>query len=281
MDPDNYMTLPSTPLLMWNQTADGTGFVVRLYKYSQEKAKFTLFRTAGIPSNPAPSWAPNPILPDGIYRWSVADYRKNKPIYTSIAYFQIRVPGLPTIQRPHDTTFGHRDLEFVWKPPASTVEKYQIQVFKGAELVKDSGWTNFPIKGVTEVYTSFSFPAVHAAYSWRVRARNTYGIGPWTRETFSLVPVTAPTFPPPSTSVYHPGDTFTFQWYPVNLATRYQVVIIKNGSIVGGAIQPSSEDPVMKYSFACGPAGSYTLKVRAGNDGWGPWSAKTFTVQTP
>jgi hypothetical protein len=204
----------------------------------------------------------------------VTDYTYKKQGYSSIGYFQVRAPGAPALLSPAGSAAGHRALAFQWSDPSTFAEQFQLQIWKGATKVQDTSWmdgADLEDKGTFTKILSFADDA-GGSYSWRVRARNDFGSGPWKGQAFQLTPLATPALMNPAGPALPAGVQQLFTWNPVGSATGYEIAIVRNGQTVDGA---TTSETNWLWTPA---AGTYTFQLRAGETGWSRWFSRIFTV---
>jgi hypothetical protein len=279
MKPGSDITFSESPdFFTWTRTGDGTRYRLRLDRYDPASAAFESFLERWIPEKVSePQWKPVGPLPDGAYRWRLTDFDGDTPLYTSTDYFQVGVPGRPAYLWPRGPVSGQRDLQFYWAMPPGSPTAYQVLVWKGKALVKNSGWvTNFTKPPPTESLL-FSFPNAGAGnYRWAVRARNARGSGPWQESSFKLATLAAPVILAPTNGAgYGAGVKVIITWKAVPDAFVYQVRCRLNGGIQRDFIIPASGNETEEATWIV-PVGELEVDIRAKNDGWSPWSSVTF-----
>lgn len=279
MKPGSAITFSESPdPFTWTRTGDGTRYRLRLDRYDPASASFESFLERWIPEKVnEPRWKPEDPLPDGAYRWRLSDFDGETPLYTSTDYFQVGVPGRPAYLWPRGPVSGQRDLQFSWAIPPGTPTAYQVLIWKGETLVKNSGWvTNFTKPPPTESL-HFSFPNDGAGqYRWAVRARNARGSGPWQESSFKLATLAAPVIVTPTNGAgYGGGVKVVIAWKAVPKAYLYQVRCRLNGGIERDFVVPASGNGTEAATWVV-PVGELEVEIRAKKDGWSPWSSVTF-----
>jgi hypothetical protein len=275
-------TLLNTPptFLSFYRSEPATHYKVTLSRYAPSTGRYETTQTTNLPQSVGGglSWTtPSGWYPDGAYKWTVTDYNGDKKLYTSSDYFSVRVPPRPTPLGPNGFVYGHKDVTFTWLPAASA-DAHQLQVWKDGAKIADTGWM---VKNAHEkaggMFRTLDLPGPEtAAFTWRARAKNVYGVGAWRGMKTTVKPLTAPVITIPSNgTVYASGAWIETRWKSVKTAKRYQVQIWKNGVFDDDAEFEAFEGTF--YHFLSTP-GTFTIKVRAGDAGFGPWAKRTVTV---
>jgi hypothetical protein len=269
MKPANAIILDQAPAkLTWTRTKEASRYLAKLSQYNPKTQSYILIAQRWMTQSVAgedPIWKPNFGFPAGAYRWSVTDYFDKKQGFTSVAYFQVKVPGMPDSITPLGTVDGHRSLQFVWTDPSDGAKEFQLQVWKGASMVKDTGWMalddlNKRTPGFVKALT-FADDA-GGVYAWKVRGRNHKGNGPWKVSAFKLRILDTPVFTAPAPAFTLIGGTpFTCSWNPVTHASDYQLDVLQDGNVVN-----SFTTPLTSWELTLA-SGSYTLRVTAMAEG--------------
>ena len=114
------------------------------------------------------------------------------------------------------------------------------------------------------------------AHTWKVRGKNSSGVGPWsTTRSFTIVnvPSTAPTLSEPANGATVQANVSTqFSWGSVSGATGYDLQFDSDTPIDRGSST--------SFSLNSSTVGAHTWKVRGKNSsGVGPWSTtRSFTI---
>ena len=278
MTPGEGRTLSGRPRSFeWTRSRSATRYLVKLSLYDKAKQKFVLLREVWIPQTAGgvtPRWTPAITLDNGAYRWVVTDYNIKKGGYSSVGYFQIRVPGAPSLLSPVDGVAGLRQLPFTWDDPSAFAEEFVLQVWKGKALVKNLDWTRAALlKDDAGSFTkTFNFDdSETGAYTWRMRSRNSVGSSPWKEESFTVGALDVPELTAPETGAA--GAEVPVSWSAVSNATRYEA------QILSGPLTLASEHlSGTNWAWTPAAAGAYTLQVRAGETGWSRWTSRSFTA---
>lgn len=265
----------------WTPSPNATRYQVHLDVYDPATARYLPVLTQWVrqPAFGTPVWKPNFTLTKNAYRWRVTDFTGNKRGYSSSAFFQVRLPGRPNLLSPHGNGYGPRNLPFVWEDPWRSAESFQLQVLQNGERIKNSGWR--PVAVWTPLLDAFSqslaFPNEGSgACTWRVRGRNSAGIGPWKAASFAALPLAAPILTDPADGGVVPADTpYAFAWQSVSNATCYEIQILQDETPITGDVVDGTT-----WSWSP-PAGAYTVRVRAGQTGWSRWSSQSFSAGAP
>jgi hypothetical protein len=220
-------------------------------------------------------------LTDGAYKWMITDFNGDTPLYTSTAYFSALVPGRPPANFPLKKKIaGLIGLNFNWSPAAgSPPTHYQFQLLKEGALIKDTGWqipSEFTKGG--GYHTTCHLAAYGpGAYQWRVRAKSVNGIGGWRQVNNQITALEKPVNKSPASGSFPLPATMGFKWIRVPGATQYDIGLWE-GDLQGPALRlAATSDYVQQYAWPMS-AGTYTFRIRAGADGWGPWSEpRTYT----
>jgi hypothetical protein len=192
MKPGNGNTLDEDPTrLLWTRSTQTTRYLIKLAFYNTQKREYQVIREKWlkqVPAGTSPIWNPNYSYPNGSYRWSVTDYDGTKGRYTSVAYFQVKVPGRMVLVEPRDVVTTN-SVDFRWTDPSGAATEFQIEVWKGKNKIKDSGWVSAAsvtvAPGVFGRTFAFS-PDATGTYRWQVVGRNGKGEGPWRDVTYSF-----------------------------------------------------------------------------------------------
>ena len=186
---------------------------------------------------------------------------------------QVFAPGVTNLTSPESGSIlepGYIDL--VWEENLDAVE-YEIQIFKNEERIVS--------KKVTPTTYTLKATELKAEYSWKVRAVNGGGDGPWSQEyTFKIMPPA-----PDQVTLSEPADdaedielTTTFKWEPVEGAEQYEIEFQNQETFVKHSItteetEATSDKLVINTE--------YTWKVRAiAQEVEGEWSTtRTFTTK--
>ncbi len=284
MSPGNGQTLASPPKgFEWTRSKDATRYLAKLSLYDKKERKYKLVKEKWVsqPKFGTPLWTPSFHFKNGAYRWAITDYTRKKQGYTSVDYFQVRVPGAPALLAPDGAAAGLRNLAFSWSDPSSFAEEFQIQVWMNGDQVKKTAWLP-AIDLVDEKKLTFeklySFPddCDGSACFWRVRGRNGWGAGPWKQTAFALNALSAPTFTEPEDGTMVEADTpMTFSWSPVPNAERYEIQIAQGDTVAAAQI-------ISDTSWLWTPSpGTYAVSLRAGETGWSRWTTQTFSAIAP
>jgi hypothetical protein len=197
MKPANENSLDQAPYKhTWTRSKDASRYLAKLARYNPATQAYEMLREKWLAqSDPGedPVWKPNYAFPAGAYRWVVTDYFGSKQGYTSVAYFQVGVPGRPELLSPLGEVASRRGIPFSWTDPSDTVKDFQIQVWKGNTKVKDTGWlSKWDLDNAGGFTRKFSFTDdAIGSFTWKVRGRNKAGAGPWRSATFTLAPLPA------------------------------------------------------------------------------------------
>ena len=281
MNPGKDKTLSEPPRdFQWTRAKGATRYLVKLSVYDRDLKKYRILREVRIsqPSSGAgPRWTPAITLPNGAYRWTVTDYAGTKPGYSSVAYFQIGVPGLPLLRSPSGAVAGQRLLPLVWTDPSVVAEEFQVQVWDGDDLVRELDWgAAEALQANAGVFsqTVWSFSDTGASYTWRVRGRNGKGSGPWKEGSFAVTPLDKPVLTEPAPGAGGAAGTAQpFIWGGVSNATHYEVVVYQGNDIVAVERLEGTN-----WLWTPAETGDYTIRLRAGETGWSRWASQPFTV---
>jgi len=289
MFPGQHTTRANPPRLFeWTRQPNATRYRLRLTLYNNREERYeeVLAKWIPQPDQGAPFWRPSFILPTGAYRWSVTDYQGKEPGYTSVDYFQVRVPGRTDPLTPRGDSVGHRELPFRWQDPSGFAEQFQIQIWQGNTCLRNSGWmeaSSLLEKSDYTFFKKFNFADdIQGVFTWKVRGRNRDGVGPWRMLTFTLVPLDTPAILEPDGSTpLSAGIPQTILWSPVLGATHYQIQILQDETLLRDDRVPApdpGEDP--SWTWTPPAPGRYTLRVRGGREGWSRWGWQhDLTVQ--
>jgi hypothetical protein len=281
MIPGGGQTLAAAPrALEWTRNRNTTRYLVKVARYDRSARKYRVIREKWVaqPTRGEPLWKPShDLMPVGSYRWSVTDYNGKKQGYTSVDYFQVRVPGVPRLLSPLGDVAGHRQLAFNWEDPSAFAEDFQLQVGKNKDIVKEIDWTSAALVRAKDTLFLKAFSLEDASagtYWWRVRGRNDYGMSPWKQGSFVLAPLAAPVVTEPEDGDSGPvGTPVVISWEPVGSATRYEAAVVS-----GDVTLESQEVAGTNWVWTPSTPGAFTIQVRAGETGWSRWTSVPFTA---
>jgi hypothetical protein len=280
MKPANDVTLDESPgKLTWTRTKEATRYLLKLAQYNQATHTYVVFREKWIDQSAFgtdPLWNPASDLPTGAYRWSITDYFGKKQGYTSMAYFQVKVPGRPDLVQPIGATSGHRNLGFYWNDPSEKGNEYQIQIWKGNTKVKDTGWLpEADVKRIADFSKVFSFADdAGGAYTWQVRSRNFKGTGPWKSAGFTLATLATPVITAPAAAANIDSSTeFTISWDAVSGADQYEVEVLEGVTPISTTF---TSDLSVKVTLST--TGARTIRVTAWAEGASRPAERAITI---
>ncbi len=180
---------------------------------------------------------------------------------------------------------------FVWNAVGTSTE-YQLWVNGPSRRVLQH-W--YPATGVCNATTCSVTPSLRLAagtHTWKVRTKNSDGLGPWSpARTFTVSPQGA-RVRPPAPSLLSPTGTIdtpqpTYEWTAVSVAIEYHLVVNgPSGAVVNewfGAAANCSGQTCEVTPTTTLPVGDYDWWVQARNGaGTSRRSAsRTFTVDEP
>ncbi len=194
MKPYNSVTLDQAPAkFTWTRSKNATRYLAKLSKYNAKTREFDLIRERWMDQTAwgdDPVWTPTLTDPNGAYRWSVTDYTGKQGHYTSVAYFQVRVPGRPDLIEPIGDV-PDRVVEFSWADPSGAANEFQVEVWNGKDKIRDTGFlpaSDFDKRVAFSQTFTFSSNLV-GALKWSVQGRNNKGVGSWGNASITLLPV--------------------------------------------------------------------------------------------
>src|SRR5690606_16135403 len=154
-------------------------------------------------------------------------------------------------------------------------DTYRIQLWKDGE----DATKLLDVEGITDLSYAVSLPDHEAGYSWRVRAANVAGHGPWS-DSWHFTTVSAPVAIPESPNLIAPQNQAaevplisSLTWAAVDGADTYRIQLWKDGEDANKLLD---EEGITNLSYAVSlpdhDAGD-SWRVRAANvAGHGPWS---------
>jgi len=284
MRPGENKTLAASPFKMvWTRTPGARRYQLMLAVWNAAEGKYQIIRRASIGQSPLgqdPSWTPPTSLPAGAYRWSITDYdTDDQPLYTSVAFFQVGVPGRPEALAPgfEAETYGHLELPFVWEDLSDAATQFQFQILRDGSVIYNSGWLDaepLEVKNGNPRYQLIRDFHIEEKQSlvWRVRGRNGTGTGPWRSTPFCLTPFAKPTITAPeSGSRTNLGSTIEVRWIVPEQTTAVEVFLQRDENEPELFLLTDPED-LNGVDWTPEEAGTYVAKIRAKADGCSEWS---------
>ncbi len=280
MTPGHNVTRISPPAAFeWTRSPNATRYLVKLsaYNATQKAFKVVLEKWVPQPKWGTPTWRPSYTFANNAYRWSVTDYEGKKQNFSSVAFFQVRVPGHPNLLSPKGVFYGHRLLPFEWQDPSRFAEAFQLQIWKGDNKLKDTGWISAVEldKALARFRKTYSFPdAGSGACVWTVRGKNSNGAGPWRQASFNALPLDTPVFTSPADGAQvAAGTPLVFTWTAVSNAAHYGIEILENDRLVASDLVTDTQ-----WEWTPTTTGDFTAQVRAGDTGWSWRTNRVFSA---
>jgi hypothetical protein len=281
---DQSLAVPSNRLA-WSRSADCTSYRLRLYKAMPPNGDYQFLQEESIPQPLGqPTWKHWGAVSAeaGSYKWQITDFKNDKPLYTSTDYFAILSPGRPDALNPTGKKIaGLYGLRFAWKQPSGAPTRYQFQLWRNGVLLKDSGFkpsADFD-KGVSLTLTYNLTEAGAGDYLWRVRAKNSDGIGGWTESRHKIAALAKPVITSPAAGATYPmGTLIAIRWPSVPGAAHYTIEFWQSGTAhtVHHAATP---DTTQTLPWNVGN-GEFTYRIRAGDAGYSAWSDNRIITGT-
>lgn len=213
-------------------------------------------------------------LPGGDYTWWVKSRNAGGESSPSASWtFTVQpsvvAPVAPILLSPANGGTTGADFTFTWNSMDNAADYYAE--YSGASN-GNSGWISVPSFNVTTLPVG--------SYSWRVKARNPAGEGPWSDLwSFTVLPAAppAPTLVLPNDNANIVNTSLTFNWNASVGATEYYLEYLGPANGNSGWIAATT------YQVSSLPAGTYTWKVKARNAGGeSAWSlTRTVNYQAP
>jgi len=183
-------------------------------------------------------------------------------------------PPAPALSSPaNDATVPGTSVTFKWNAVTGATN-YNVRIYTEAGAIALDQWV-----GNILSHTVNSFANKGKAFSWRVRARNSSGLGPFSAKrtfingTTSAVP-SAPALMSPANGGYAPGTSVTFKWQAVTGATNYNVrIYTETGAIALDQWVGNILSHTVNGFSNTGKAFSWRVRAR-NSSGLGPFSAK-------
>ena len=204
----------------------------------------------------------------GAHTWKVRGKNSSGvgPWSTTRSFTIVNVPSTaPTLSEPANgaTVQANVSTQFSWGS-VSGATGYDLQFDSDTPIDRGSS-TSFSLNSSTV-----------GAHTWKVRGKNSSGVGPWsTTRSFTIVsvPSTAPTLSEPANGATVQANVSTqFSWGSVSGATGYDLQFDSDTPIDRGSST--------SFSLNSSTVGAHTWKVRGKNSsGVGPWSTtRSFTI---
>jgi len=283
MRPNQPEPLAGSPAIVeWTSTRGVPGYDLRLSLYDVSLGRYrlilqTLVEAGG--SAITAQWILPFDLPDGAYRWQLRDiYPDGRIGYTSTAFFQIGVPGRPTLLEPVSGSVrsGAEEHPFRWIDPSQAAVAFQMEVWAGERRLLRTGWK--AAENVREdepfVYRLPRSLTVNepTLLRWQVRGRNDRGFGPWQSAVWTLVPLEAPRLTEPEPESVIPAETpVRYRWtVPEHAAAIEWEWQRDDEEAERGRLEGDAMDDGLERLLA--EPGTYRFRVRAWAEGASPWS---------
>ncbi len=189
---------------------------------------------------------------------------------------------------------GNSTPTFFWSSK-STATNYKLWIKDSTGSVNQLWYTPAEVNcanGESMCSINSVLPLDDGNYSWKVRARNTLGLGPWSTIENFIVGL-APTTVTPLSPIDNIGanSTPTFTWQAIPNATNYKLWVKESSSgVVNQVWYTPNETNCANGELTCSITpvspinnGTHFWKVRARNIvGLGPWSERlTFFIGSP
>jgi hypothetical protein len=270
------------PSLQWTSSATATGYAVQLATDSN-------FVTTVVndSSLSAVSLSVGPLTFGTTYYWRVK--ARNAGGFGAWASFRsfateaapTGVPAAPTLSTPAIFATGvARIPTFSWNRPTGALA-YQIQVSTAANFAT----TVADDSTLTATSTSAITLAGSTNYYWRVRAKNTFGFGPWAEtSTFTTVTVT-PEIPVqnlPAAFATNVANPASLTWNAVTGAATYHLQVSLAADFTTLLLNDSTLTGISKTTGILTSGSFHYWRVRAKNSvGTSDWSGtRRFTPTT-
>jgi type IX secretion system substrate protein len=192
-------------------------------------------------------------------------------------------PAMASLVSPEDYTEDvEAPIQFVWTEQADA-DSYDFELYKGEDLVVEKNLANFKITHNEDLVNN-------SQYSWRVRANNSVGTGPWSQtwrfSTKMLPPEAKVVLTTPADGAEEQELDATLIWDEIEGIATYHVQVSDDNfeTIVDEDENVSDNfgDPIEYYLDDLGQLTEYQWRVRGINTaGEGPWSDEfTFTTKS-
>ncbi len=176
----------------------------------------------------------------------------------------IQPPASPLLTFPaHDTTGVRIDIPLRWNH-ASRGMSYQIQI------ATDSSFSNivFQKDSIKELNTTAQNLAYITKYYWRVRGKNSGGMGGWSQIrsfTTQLAPPAIPTLVFPTSDQMNLPLTFTFIWNKAENAISYRLQVSNNIIFSSLVLNDSTITDTTRQITGLGDGKRYYWRVNSKN----------------
>ncbi len=268
----------TTPTYQWTPVSGATRYLYELRKGTT--VVYTKNVSSSVCGASTCSNTPTDTLSAGSYKWRVrAKVGDAWGVASAFKNFTVATVSKPTPISPTGT-ISDTTPTYQWTP-VSGATRYLYELRMGTTVV----YTKNVPSSVCGASTCSNTPAealTAGAYKWRVRAQvgGVWGVAS-AFKNFMVASVPKPTPISPTGTIT--DKTPTYQWTPVNGATRYLFELRKGTTVVYTKNVPSSvcgASTCSKTPAEALSAGAYKWRVRAQVGGvWGVASAfKNFTV---
>ncbi len=175
-------------------------------------------------------------------------------------------PSTPTpASPPNGATSQPTTLTLRWRQAAGA-DRYQAQV------ASDSGFAALVLNDSTVLDTTDGVGtlASNMKYFWRVRARNTAGVSPWSSvwNWVTLGQPSAPVLASPQNGAIGQVLSPLLQWHPVQGALKYRLEVYADSSLKSLVLADSTTGDTSKQIGPLGALMSYYWHVRASGTTW-------------
>lgn len=288
----------TTPIFEWNSVQDTTHY--KLWIKNPDGVVNQVWYTASQAScagtEPLCSISvTTPLDVIGYYNWKVRT-RNNLglgPWSTQLGFSIGSVPIAPTLDAPSGNLGTNNLPTFSWFSQLGATH-YKLWIKNPAGTVNQVWYTPTQLNCAdTETYCTIpsTLTLANGNYKWKVRSRNSLGLGPWSSLSgFSIGgPTPAPTLDAPSGNL-GANNLPTFSWFSQADVTYYKLWI-KNpaGTVSQVWYTPTQANCADAETYCSVPStmtlanGIYSWKARSRNSlGLGPWSTKSsFIIDAP
>jgi hypothetical protein len=192
-------------------------------------------------------------------------------------------PGRVALSSPGNGWTQRPVVDDLWWNPVEFAQWYEVQISPDTTFsvisFSDTNVTALPYR---------AGPLAHGRwYAWRVRARNSLGVGAWSDKwlfrTVFAIPA-APSLAAPPTGSLDLPVTPMLAWHPTDQAATYDVQISEDSTFAFDVRTVGSITDTFHLASTLDHARRYFWRVRGVSEaGWGDWSAPWWfrTVGTP